>query len=265
MKEQQMDIQDSPVLFELIGAHVAVVTLNRPAQRNAVNGALARALEAAVDEIESNPAIRAAVLYSSSDRAFCAGADLSEISAGRAHELMTKKGGFAGFAYRARTKPFIAAVRGFALGGGLELSLACEMIVAGESSVFGLPEVKRGIMAAAGGAYRLPRAIPRAIAFEMITTGTPIPAARAFDLGLVNRVVPDDEVRAQAIALAEGIAANAPLAVRESLAIAKIAAENTDLAMQGMLNDVSNHVMKSPDAQEGPRAFVEKRAPVWQG
>jgi enoyl-CoA hydratase/carnithine racemase len=139
------------------------------------------------------------------------------------------------------------------------------MIVAGESSSFGLPEVKRGIMAAAGGAYRLPRAIPRAIAFEMITTGTPIPAARAFDLGLVNRVVPDDEVRGQAIALAETIAANAPLSVRESLAIAKIAAENTDLVLQGMLNEVSDRVMKSPDAQEGPRAFVEKRAPVWQG
>jgi enoyl-CoA hydratase/carnithine racemase len=256
---------DDPVLFEMQGDHVALVTLNRPAQRNAVNGALTRALEDILARVEAERAIRAAILYSSSDRAFCAGADLSEIAAGRGNELMTAKGGFAGFTHAARRKPWIAAVRGFALGGGLELSLACDMIIAGAGASFGLPEVKRGIIAAAGGAYRLPRAIPRAVAFEMVASGVPISAQRAYELGLVNRVVADDEVRGAAVALAESIAANAPLAVQESLAVARIAAEHTDADMQTRLSAASARVMASPDAREGPRAFVEKRAPVWQG
>jgi enoyl-CoA hydratase/carnithine racemase len=238
---------DDPVLFEMQGDHVALVTLNRPAQRNAVNGALTRALEDILARVEAERAIRAAILYSSSDRAFCAGADLSEIAAGRGNELMTAKGGFAGFTHAARRKPWIAAVRGFA------------------GASFGLPEVKRGIIAAAGGAYRLPRAIPRAVAFEMVASGVPISAQRAYELGLVNRVVADDEVRGAAVALAESIAANAPLAVRESLAVARIAAEHTDADMQTRLSAASARVMASPDAREGPRAFVEKRAPVWQG
>jgi enoyl-CoA hydratase/carnithine racemase len=256
---------ESPVLFERVGDHVALVTLNRPAQRNAVNGALARALDGYVQQIEADRSIRVAILYSSSERAFCAGADLGEIAAGRAHELSTEKGGFAGFAYAKHEKPWIAAVRGFALGGGLELSLACDMIVAGENASFGLPEVKRGIMAAAGGAYRLAQVIPRAVALEMVATGNPISATRGYALGLVNRVVADDAVKDEAIALAEMIASCAPMSVRESLGVARVAHETKEAELQALLDAAMRRVMQAPDAQEGPRAFVEKRAPVWQG
>jgi len=260
-----MENPEAPVLFERIGEHIALVTLNRPAQRNAVNGALARALEEYVWQIEADKTIWAGILYASSDRSFCAGADLSEVSAGRGRELFTEKGGFAGFAYAKRQKPWIAAVRGFALGGGLELSLACDMIVAGESASFGLPEVRRGIIAGAGGAYRLPLAIPRAIALEMVATGVPITAARAYELGLVNRVVPDAAVRDTAIALAEAVAEGAPVSVRESLKVARVANEHSEADLQAMLAAGVKAVEASADYQEGPRAFVEKRKPVWRG
>jgi enoyl-CoA hydratase/carnithine racemase len=253
------------VLFERIGDHIALVTLNRPAQRNAVNGAIARAMDGYVAQIEADKSIRAAILYSSSERAFCAGADLAEFAAGRGHDLNTKNGGFAGFAYAKRQKPWIAAVRGYALGGGLELCLACEMIVAGEGASFGLPEVKRGIAAGAGGAYRLPRVIPKAIAFEMLATGEPVTAARAYELGLVNRVVPKEEVLAEATRLATSIAANAPMSVRESLGVARASADLAEPELQHLLDEAFARLMASPDAQEGPRAFVEKRAPLWQG
>jgi enoyl-CoA hydratase/carnithine racemase len=256
---------DAPVLFEIIGEHIALVTLNRPAQRNAVNGALARLLEQYVEQIETEKKIRAAILYASSDRSFCAGADLSEVSAGRVRELFTEKGGFAGFVYARRQKPWIAAVRGFALGGGLELSLACDMIVAGDSASFGLPEVRRGIIAGAGGAYRLPLAIPRAIALEMVATGIPISAQRGYELGLVNRVVPDAAVRDTAASLAEAVAAGAPVSVRESLKVARVAHEHGEADLQAMLAAAVATVEASADYLEGPRAFVEKRPPVWQG
>jgi len=258
-------MDESPVLFERIADHIALVTLNRPAQRNAVNGALARALESYVQQIESDPTLRVAVLCSSTERAFCAGADLAEFAAGRGMELNTKSGGFAGLAYANRAKPWIAAVRGFALGGGLELALSCDMIVAGPTASFGLPEVKRGICAAAGGAYRLPRVIPRAIALEMIATGEPISAERGYQLGLVNKLVAEDQVQAEALALAARIAANAPLSVRESLAVARAAADLEEPELRTMLDAAFTRLMASPDAQEGPRAFVEKRAPVWRG
>jgi enoyl-CoA hydratase/carnithine racemase len=260
-----MENPEAPVLFERIGEHIALVTLNRPAQRNAVNGALARLLEDYVWQIEADKTIRAGILYASSDRSFCAGADLAEVSAGRVRELFTEKGGFAGFAYAKRQKPWIAAVRGFALGGGLELSLACDMIVAGDSASFGLPEVRRGIIAGAGGAYRLPLAIPRAIALEMVATGVPISAARAYELGLVNRLVPDAAVRETAVALAEAVAEGAPVSVRESLKVARVANEHSEADLQAMLAAGVAAVEASADYQEGPRAFVEKRKPVWQG
>jgi len=261
----ESSVVEAPVLFERIGDHIALVTLNRPAQRNAVNGALARALEGYVDQIEADRSIRVAILYASSDRSFCAGADLAEVTAGRVRELFTERGGFAGFAYAKRGKPWIAAVRGFALGGGLELSLACDMIVAGQSASFGLPEVKRGIIAGAGGAYRLPRAIPRHVALEMIATGNPITAQRGYDLGLVNRVVADEAVRDTAIALAEAVVVCAPVSVRESLGVARVAAEHGETELQAMLAAGVRAVEASPDYIEGPKAFVEKRPPVWQG
>jgi len=196
--------------------------------------------------------------------AFCAGADLADVAAGRGPSLVTRDGGFAGFVYASRQKPWIAAVHGFAMGGGLEFALACDMVVAASDAVFGLPEPKRGLLAAAGGAYRLPRAIARAIALEMLTTGATIDAQRAHDIGLVNRVVELAALPQAALALAAQVAANAPLSVRESLAIGRAAAEWDEAALRRFSAEATARVMASDDAREGPRAFVEKRPPVWR-
>lgn len=254
----------APVLFERIGRHIALVTLNRPDARNAINAAMTRRLEEIVRVVESEPEIRVSILAAADGKAFCAGADLAEVAAGRGRSLMTPDGGFAGFVFASREKPWIAAVHGNALGGGLELALACDMIVAAENAVFGLPEPKLGLLAAAGGMFRLPRAIPRAIALEMLATGAPIDARRAYALGLVNRVV-DEAARIQeALAMAEQIVANAPLAVRESLAVGRIVAERDEAELRRLSEEATARVLASEDATEGPRAFVDKRAPVWK-
>lgn len=253
------------VLYERVDDHIAVVTLNRPDKRHAINGAVARRLGALVQETEADPSIWVVVLTSSGGPTFCAGADLSEVAAGRAAELSTPEGGFGGFVASKRDKPWIAAVRGSALGGGLEFSLACDLRVVGENTVVGLPEVRRGVIAGAGGIYRLPRQIPRAIALEMIAVGEPIDAARAFALGLVNAVVPEDQVLETALVYARKIAANAPLSVRESLKIARAAHETPEAESIAAMNAAVGRLVQSEDFKEGPRAFVEKRAPRWSG
>jgi enoyl-CoA hydratase/carnithine racemase len=250
-------------LFERVGEHVAVITLNRPEVRNAVNAELACAVEALVERIETDDMIRAGILTSSNDRVFCAGADLAELAQGKVG-MNTPRGGFAGFIDFPRRKPWIAAVRGKALGGGLELCLACDMIVAGDDSEFGLPEVKRSLMAGAGGVHRLPQAIPRHIALEMIATGNPVGAERAAALGLANRIVPSAAVLAAAVALAQEIATNAPIAVRESLAIARRAGDESDSTLRDRMTLAYRILGKTSDFGEGPRAFIEKRAPIWQ-
>jgi enoyl-CoA hydratase/carnithine racemase len=254
-----------PLLFERIDAHVVLLTLNRPEVRNAINGAVARGLEAAVEQVERDEDIRVAILAATGDKSFCAGADLSEVAAGRTADLMTERGGFAGFVRAKRSKPWIAAVDALCLGGGLEVSLACDMIVAGENASFGLPEVKRGIFAGAGGAFRLPRAVPRALAIEMIATGEPIGAHRAFECGLVNRLVPAGQALAAARRLAASIAANAPLAVRRSLELARAAADLDEPALWDLSARIGREIVASDDAREGPRAFLEKRPPRWTG
>jgi enoyl-CoA hydratase/carnithine racemase len=258
--------QDSAevVRFERVGAHVARVTLNRPRVRNAVNEAMTQRLEECVRAVESEPTIRVAILAGAGDKAFCAGADLSVVAAGRGMTLMTPDGGFAGFVYAARSKPWIAAVHGFVLGGGLELSLACDMIVAADNAIIGLPEPKHGVLAGAGGVYRLARALPRAVALEMLTTGASIDARRAYELGLVNRVVQASRLAEETVAMAELIAANAPLSVREGLAIGRIAAERREEELQQLTAAAMARVLAGPDAVEGPLAFVEKRVPVWR-
>src|SRR5258708_5588431 len=213
--------QPGAVLFEVVEPHIALVTINRPEARNAVNGAVASGLEAAVERVESDPDLWAAILTGSGPHAFCAGADLKEVSAGRGSALATTKGGFGGFVRATRSKLWIAAAQGHALAGGLELLLACDLAVAAETATLGLPEVKRSLVAGAGGVFRLPRALPRAIALEMIATGDPISAARAGQFGLVNAVVPASEVIAAALALARRVAVNAPIAVREALGVAR--------------------------------------------
>lgn len=252
------------VLYE-VKDHVALITLNRPDKRNAVNGAVASALGWICGETERDDDVRVCILTSSLESTFCAGADLAEISKGNARALSTKEGGFAGLVKYPRTKPWIAAVRGNALAGGCELPLSCDMIVAADNSRFGLPEVKRGIFAGGGGVFRLPRALPRNIALEIVATGDPLPAERLYQLGLINHMVPSDQVLGEAHALAAQISVNAPLAVRKSLEVARQAYDGTEEDLWMASNEAAAIVFSSEDAQEGPRAFLEKRAPVWKG
>ncbi len=253
------------VLYEVVEPHIALVTINRPEARNAINGAVAEGLEAAVDRSEADPDIWAVILTGAGPHAFCAGADLKEVSAGNGAALATERGGFAGLARASRTKLWIAAAQGHALAGGLELLLSCDLAVAAEGATLGLPEVKRSLVAGAGGVFRLPRAIPKAIALQMIATGEPISAARAAHFGLVNAVVPAAEVREAALDLARRVVVNAPIAVRESLAVARLAAEMPEAALWEVSKAASTRTRATEDFKEGPRAFVEKRAPKWVG
>lgn len=257
--------QPGVVLFEVVEPHIALVTINRPEARNAVNGAVAAGLEAAIERIESDPDLWVAILTGAGPHAFCAGADLKEVSSGRGSTLSTAKGGFGGFVRARRTKLWIAAAQGHALAGGLELLLSCDLAVAAETANFGLPEVKRSLVAGAGGVFRLPRALPKAIALEMIATGDPIPASRAGAFGLVNAVVPASEVMAAALALARRVTVNAPIAVRESLGVARQAYDRTEPELWEISTAASRLVTSTEDFQEGPRAFVEKRPPRWVG
>jgi enoyl-CoA hydratase len=253
------------VLYEVVEDHIGLVRLNRPDKRNAINGEVAAAMDWIVKETERDEAVRVVILTSSSPDFFCAGADLSEISKGRGHLLRSADGGFAGFVQHPREKPWIAAVVGAGLAGGCEIALTCDMIVASDTARFGLPEVKRGLFAGAGGVFRLPRKLPAAIAFELIATGDPLEAARAYQLGMVNRVVPAGEVQEAAVALARAIGVNAPMSVRESLKVARLAFEMPEAELWPVSHRVSAAVFSSEDAREGPVAFLEKRAPVWKG
>lgn len=252
------------VRFEVID-RVAKVILARPESRNAINGAIVRALSWIVDEVETNPNIAVALLCSAEPGMFCAGADLAEIARGGGADLVDREKGFGGFVKAQRTKPWIASVDGAAMGGGFELALACDMIVASDRAVFGLPEVKRGLIAMAGGAIRLPRRLPRALAIEVLITGAPITANLALTHGLINRVTAPDALDATAFELAQQIARNAPIALRESLELAR-AADGVDESALWRANDAATlRVVSSNDAREGPRAFMEKRQPQWSG
>lgn len=250
------------VTFERRG-HVAVFTINRPEARNAVNGAVAKGFDEGLDTFENDADLWVGVVTGAGST-FCAGADLKEIAAGNQNTLATPRGGFAGFVQRKRTKPLIAAVGGPAVAGGCEIALACDMIVASENAVFGLPEVKRSLVAVAGALIRLPRVIGMGPAMEMILTGEPVAAERAFQLGLVNRVAPEGGALDAALVLAETIAANAPLAVQASRNLAARAfVDDEETLWQAGFEEFMN-VLSSEDAKEGPRAFIEKRAPKWQ-
>jgi enoyl-CoA hydratase len=242
----------------------AVVTINRPEARNAVNGDVANGIEEAIDKIEADDSIWVGVL-TGVPPVFCAGADLKEINSGNAGGLATKKGGFAGITMRERTKPIIAAVDGPALAGGTEIVLSCDLVVASTTATFGIPEVKRNLVAGAGGLFRLGRKIPINVAMELTLTGDPIDAARAHHFGLVNRLVEPGEALDGAIALAEQVCANAPLAVRESRKIVLEATNAPDDVGWRMSAEGMGRVMQSEDLQEGLMAFIEKRPPVWKG
>jgi len=255
---------EEAVLFERITPHVALITLNRPDKKNAVNIDIAQGLSKAVHTVESDPDLRVAILAAKGN-VFCAGADLGEVAAGRGTNCMTETGGFAGFVKEPRTKPWIAAVDGVALGGGFELILACDMAIITETSKLGLPEVKRGLLAAAGGAFRVGISLPRAIANEIVTTGLPLSAERALQYGVVNKVTKAGQAIEAAVEMANEIASNAPLSVTQSLALSRSAHDNTEAELWEMSDKSTIVVMSSDDAKEGPRAFMEKRAPLWSG
>ena len=256
------------VTFEADG-HVALITLNRPEARNAVNGDVAQGLEAAIDRLEDDPELWVGILAANTagqDRpVFCAGADLKEINAGNAAALATPRGGFAGFTYRQRRKPVIAAVDGLATAGGCEIALAADIVVASTTSAFGLAEVKRNLVAGAGGLFRLPRVVGQGPALEMILTGEPMGAERAYQLGLVARLAEPGAVLDAARQLADQIAAAAPLAVWESRAVVLATPSNDDETLKRMTDAAFGAVMSSEDLTEGLTAFIEKRPPAWKG
>jgi enoyl-CoA hydratase len=245
--------------------HIEILTINRPEARNAVNGAVAKAFTEAFDELEHDDDCNVVIVTGAGDKAFCAGMDLKAFAAGEAGEIMGARGGFGGIAQRDFPKPLIAAVNGSALAGGCEIMLSCDLVVAVEEAKFGIPEVKRGLMAGAGGLIRLPKRIPPAIALELALTGDPIDARRALAIGLVNRVVPADQLMPSALELAGTIAANAPLAVRSSKKVMKQAGELPEADGWKVNNDAMPAVFGSADAMEGAVAFAEKRAPIWTG
>ena len=241
---------------------ILTITLNRPAAKNAANRALAEGVSAAIDQLEADDSLRVAILTGAGGT-FCSGMDLKAFVTG---ELPVVEGrGFAGMVEYLAKKPIIAAVEGYALAGGFELAISCDLIVAAENAKFGIPEVKRGLAAAAGGLVRLPKQIPPRIAMEMALTGEFISAKRAYELGLINRVVSPGTALEQAMALAEAIAANGPLAVAASKKVVALAEDWTRDNMFEKQNDITQPVFSSEDAIEGATAFAEKRAPNWKG
>jgi enoyl-CoA hydratase len=258
-----MATEASPVEVVIDGP-IALVTLHRPQARNAVDAAMASALEAAVDHIEEDDRIVVTILAARGP-VFCAGADLKVIGAGGAASLETQRGGFAGFCRRERAKPVIAAVDGPALAGGFEIVAACDLVVASPTARFAIPEVKRGLVAGAGGLVRLPWKLPFNVAVEAALTGDPISAERAAALGFVNVLVEPGAVLDGARRLADAIVANAPVAVRESLAVIRAQYRATEDEAWRMSAAGFRRAVRSEDAAEGVRAFVDKRAPRWTG
>jgi enoyl-CoA hydratase/carnithine racemase len=256
---------EGPLLVDRLEKHIALITLNRPEARNALNIELAEALNTAANEVEADDNIWVAILTGSGGKAFASGADLKVVLSSGVGSLFLDGNGLGGFTSRQRSKVWIAAVEGFALAGGLEIALACDMIVASENSSFGLPEVKRGLIAAAGGIVRLPAAIPSRIAFEMISTGDSITAARAYELGLINKVVATGTACQHSVELAGRICQNAPLAVRQSLLVARQVATKDKQELDALCSSALHAAQATDDFSEGLKSFIEKRNPVWSG
>jgi len=251
---------DAPVLTERRG-RVLTITINRPEQRNAVNAAVAHGIAAALDDLDADAGLSVGVL-TGAGKGFCAGMDLKAFVAGEPSR--TEGRGFAGIVERPPQKPLIAAIEGFAVAGGLEVALACDLIVAARGARLGIPEVKRSLVAAGGALLRLPRALPRNVAMELALTGEQIDAERAHDLGLVNRLAEPGGALQAALQLAEAIAANGPLALAATKRIMVESADWPDAEFFERQRPISNPVRESEDAREGATAFAERRAPVWK-
>jgi enoyl-CoA hydratase/carnithine racemase len=252
---------DDAVITERRG-RILIITLNRPDQRNAVNAAVAQGVAAALDDLDGDPELSLGVL-TGAGKGFCSGMDLKAFRAGERPHVPGR--GFAGIVERPADKPLIAAIEGFAVAGGLEVALACDLIVAAKGARLGIPEVKRSLVAAGGALLRLPRTMPRNVAMELALTGDPIDAERAHALGLVNRVTEPGQALQAAIELAETIAANGPLALAATKRIMVESADWPDAEYFDRQREIIEPVFNSEDAREGATAFAERRDPVWKG
>ncbi len=248
------------VLTEVRG-NVLIVTLNRPEAKNAANKALAEGVAAAMDRLDSDNDLRVGIITGAGGT-FCSGMDLKGFLAGERPHIPGR--GFAGLTEAPPRKPLIAAVDGYALAGGFEIALACDMVVANVDSKFGIPEVKRGLAAAAGGLVRLPRQIPQRLAMELALTGDFISAARAYEMGLINRIVPGVALDG-ALELAQAISANGPLAVAASKQVIREQQDWSQADQWAKQYELTAAVFTSNDAREGAAAFAQKRAPNWTG
>ena len=249
------------VLTERRG-RILIITLNRPDQRNAVNAAVAQGVAAALDALDGDSELSLGVL-TGAGKGFCSGMDLKAFRAGERPHIPGR--GFAGIVERPADKPLIAAIEGFAVAGGLEVALACDLIVAARGARLGIPEVKRSLVAAGGALIRLPRTMPRNLAMEMALTGDLIDAERAHELGLVNRLTEPGEALEAALTLAETIAANGPLALAATKRIMVESADWPDAEYFDRQRELIEPVFESEDAREGATAFAERRDPVWKG
>lgn len=252
----------SPVRVWADGA-VLVVMIDRPSRANAIDLPTAEAIASAMDQLDEDDALKAGVITGAGGR-FSAGMDLRAAAATGERPIVLPRG-FAGLVEQPPAKPLIAAVEGPAMGGGCEIALACDLVVAGSGASFGLPEVRVGLVPGGGGLFRLPAQIPPRIATELVLTGDPIFAERAFELGLVNRVVPDGSALDEALDLARRMASAAPVAVRAALTVMRETTLSTSADWWARQQPEVDRVRATEDAQEGPRAFAEKRAPVWVG
>ncbi|MGZ4191135.1 MAG: crotonase/enoyl-CoA hydratase family protein [Solirubrobacteraceae bacterium] len=256
------DADAQPAVLTERRDRILLLTLHRPDQRNAVNAAVAAGIAAALDELDADARLSIGVV-TGAGKGFCSGMDLKAFVAGENPTIPGR--GFAGITRRAAEKPLIAAIEGFAVAGGLEVALACDLIVAARGARLGIPEVKRSLVAAGGGLLRLPRVLPRNVAMEMALTGDPIAAERAHDLGLVNRLTEPGGAVEAALELAETIAANGPLALAATKRILTESADWPDAEFFDRQEAIAAPVRDSDDAREGATAFAEKRAPVWKG
>jgi enoyl-CoA hydratase len=255
-------MNDEPAVLTERRERVLLITINRPDQRNAVNAAVAHGIAAAMDELDATPELSVGIL-TGAGKGFSGGMDLKAFVAGESPYAAGR--GFAGITERPSRKPLIAAIERFAVAGGLEIALSCDVIVAAKGARLGIPEVKRSLVAAGGALLKLPRVLPRTIAMELALTGDPIDAERAYTLGLVNRLAEPGEAVTVALELAEAIAANGPLALAATKRIVNEAVDWPDAEFFARQGEISGPVFSSEDAREGSVAFTEKRAPVWKG